>query len=131
MGTELRCPVCRDVLRVGERDDGAESMCCLTCDLRAPRHTAELLAADRAELVRLRNGFAEGATPLNRAMKDLAEDLRERARAAERAAGVADDGFDVSGRDNFRERATTFRVAARLVEQLVAGEEPRKAAGHG
>lgn len=128
MADQLRCPVCRDLMR----ESGAEQLlACLTCDLHAPPHVAQLLAADRAELVRLRNGFAEGVTPLNRALADLAEDLRERARAAERAAGVADDGFDVQGRDGFRERATTFRVAARLVEQLVAGEPPRKAAGHG
>lgn len=131
MSEPLRCPVCGDVLRAGdELDGGAESRRCLTCDLRAPRHVAELLAADRAELVRLRNGFAEGVTPLNRALNDLAEQLRERARGAERTAAMADDVLDVPMRDRYRERSTSFRVAARLVAELITGEEPRKA-GHG
>lgn len=128
--SDLRCPVCRDVMRPIPHDEN-ETQCCLTCNLRAPRHVAELLAADRAELVRLRNGFAEGVTPLNRALTGLVEDLRERASGADRTAAMADDVLDVPLRDRYRERATTFRVAARLVAELVTGEEPRKASGHG
>jgi hypothetical protein len=129
MQTELRCPVCRDLMRPIPHDEN-ETHCCLTCNFRAPRHTAELLAADRAELVRLRNGFAEGVTPLNRAVKNLAEDLRESARAVERAAALADDTFDVLARDGYRGRALAFRDAARRLEQLVV-DEPPKAARHG
>lgn len=56
------------------------------------------------------------------ALRDLVEDLLERARGADRAAALADAGFDVQADNMFRGRALAFRAAARAVEQLVTGE---------
>lgn len=131
MREPIRCPICRDALMVaGERDH----VKCLTCDFRAPRHVATLIAAERFELGRLRRVLESGEAltilALNDSLRMLAETLRDQARAADRAAAVADDAFDVPTRDNYRGRALSYRVSAALVEELAPIDEP-KVMSHG
>lgn len=63
------------------------------------------------------------------ALSILVEDLLERAAAADRAAALADDLFDIPARDGYRGRALAYRHAAHQLAQLV-GAEPGKVA-HG
>lgn len=51
--------------------------------------------------------------------RQLLEDLLERATAADRAAALADDTFDVQARDGYRGRSLAYRYAARELVQVL------------
>lgn len=122
----LTCPICRDGLML-EVAGELELHACPTCCFRAPLHIVHLVAAERAELARLRGSEKpEGAEvrALNRRLKDLAFELLEQAHSAERMGAGADDDFDLATRDYFRGRALGYRYAMRRVEQLTGLEVP-------
>lgn len=69
-------------------------------------------------------------SPLSTALRLVLEDLRELATAADRAARLADDLFDIPARDGYRGRALGYRHAAREIEKLIL-TMPQLKAGHG
>lgn len=97
----------------------AELFACPACNLCGSTAGLDTIAAERAELVRLRETFG---AKLGDALAQHAADLRELALAAEGLSAKADAAFDVPTEQWNRGRAVAYRDAAKRAELITSNQ---------